>query len=307
MVSAVAQSMADRLKAWWHGYDIDADDDALPPPPVAAAADYDEEPPSVKSTEWTNERVDAVQRIFGAGQDAPKAYDRAQRLIKPLGLNDTMSVLELGCGIGVGLRAVAGKSGAWIDGIENNDLLVEEAARWVGSDGVQKKAVPMNRSPHDASVTRTRRDVILSREALHRFGERGDVMKAMREIMKPRGQLLYTDFMIDPDVDQAFVDSWRELHPQQPALITLDEAKAEIQKLGLDLRVAKDESDEYIDCVVEQMQKFAVDLKQNPVNRDTQPWVLWEVEYWARTVGAIYSGGLRVCRVHAVAPAGSAR
>jgi hypothetical protein len=38
------------------------------------------------------------------------------------------------------------------------------------------------------------------------------------------------------------------------------------------------------------------------VPHEIREWVMWEVEYWARTVSALESGGLRLYRFHAVAP-----
>ena len=41
-----------------------------------------------------------------------------------------------------------------------------------------------------------------------------------------------------------------------------------------------------VESVLAQMQKFALDLKTTPVPLEQQAWVIWEVEYWARTVAA---------------------
>jgi len=299
--SLMAQSLRDKFVAWWHGYEIDGLEEGLLGR-VVGHGDAGDQPAQPGSGEWTVERVGAVQTVFGAGADSPLAFARVAELIKPLGMNEQMSVLEIGSGLGVGLRVVAQESGAWIDGIEFNPPMLQESNRLISSDGLQKKAVPTMESIDSALIRKRRRDVVISREALHRFADRAEILSAIREVLKPTGQFLYTDFMGDFEADQQPVQDWYEMHPSQPTLKTLDQVREELEGLGFDVRVAKDETPEYCGHVLEALKEFARSLKDNPVSLEMRDWVIWEVEYWARTVTALESGGLRYCRVHAVAP-----
>lgn len=296
---AMGSGLRDRLRAWWHGYDVD---DEQPPLPAAKTVDVAVEDVVVMSTDWSAGRIAAVQQVFGPGEDAPAAMARTAQVIKPLGLSPEMSVLEIGCGLGVGLRAVAGESGAWIDGVDPNPEVTAEAEKWIGTDGLLKKAVPSNAHPLDESVTGKRRDAILSRDGLHRYSDRKDILAGLREVLKPKGQVLITDFMVNPEADATAIDSWIELHAEPPVLLSLTDARDELTALGLDVRVAKDESTLFAEAILDKIQRFAAELNDNPVPAELQDWVVWEAEYWARTMDALQSGALRHGRLHAVAP-----
>lgn len=300
--SRVANSLREKFVAWWHGYDMDGLEEGLLGP-ISAPATGEREiaQPSGKG-EWTVERVGAVQTVFGAGADSPLAFARVAELIKPLGMNEQMSVLEIGSGLGVGLRVVAQEAGAWIDGIEYNPSLVEESNRLISGDGLQKKAVPTSQHIDSELIRKRRRDVVISRDALHQFPERDDLLQSILAVIKPSGQFLYTDFMVDFDARQDAVQDWCEMHPALPTLRSLDQARQELIDLGFDVRVARDETAEYIAHVLAALKEFAGGLKNKPVGVEMRDWVIWEVEYWARTVAALESGGLRHCRIHAVSP-----
>ena len=54
------------------------------------------------------------------------------------GLNEKMTVLDIGARLGTTARLIAKETGAWVDGIEQNDALVEEAARLSAMEGLAK-------------------------------------------------------------------------------------------------------------------------------------------------------------------------
>ncbi|HZD26321.1 MAG TPA: class I SAM-dependent methyltransferase [Alphaproteobacteria bacterium] len=293
-----SSSLWTKIRAWWHGYDVDMSDEPQPRPTPKAAPQR--HPSGV--ADWTPERIQAIQRIFGDGADGPRAFMRTSEMIKPLGMNESMSIIEVGAGIGVGLRVIAGQSGAWVDGVDNEPALIEEARRQVSRDGLQKKAIPVKAGLDHPGLQRHRRDVIISREALHRFPERTLILKQVRGLLKPTGQFLYTDYLLGPQADRAAIDAWCNLHPERPILVDAAQARKELTDLGFDVRVAKDETDGYCAAAMEAIQLFASSLKRDPVPHEIREWVMWEVEYWARTVSALESGGLRLYRFHAVAP-----
>jgi cyclopropane fatty-acyl-phospholipid synthase-like methyltransferase len=300
----MGSSIREKLKAWWHGYELDDADADGSAPKRAAVLEEDPVNPLGEPGEgdWSEGRLLSLQRLFGDGNDAPEAYARTSTLIKPLGIKKEMSVLEIGAGLGVGLRVVANDAGAYIDAIEPEPALVEQATRFVSKDGLQKLATPTTDDIFSDKIQRIRRDVIISRDAMHRMPDRDALLAGIFKLLKGSGQFLMTDLMANRQADQSQLIAWLELHENTPNLWDMAEARNQLKTMGMDVRVAKDESDEYCDYITGAIKRFAANLKREPIEPDLREWMMWEVEYWARTVSAIQSGALRHCRIHAVAP-----
>ena len=292
------QTFLGHLGAWWHGYDFAAL--AAPAQQVAAFEDEEEDiPPPSGKAEWTPQRIAALQMIFGDGEDSPAASKRCKEMIIPLGLNDQMSIVEIGCKLGTGLRVVAG-SGGWIDGVEPEDCFIEASKRLIVGAGLQKKAVPMNTSLSDERIQKHRRDAIISRESLHRYPDRLAVLQEAHDLLKPQGQMVFTEYVIDPMMDETDLDDWLERHATPPKLVQLEELRSELIEVGFDVHVARDETASFCADIIGELQRFAATLKNNPTPKKINGWVMTEVEYWARTLSALESGALLLARFHVI-------
>ena len=267
---------------------VDDDDDEVIPEPSGRA-------------EWTPQRIRALQMIFGPGEDSPAATERCKLMITPLGMNAQMSVVEIGSKLGSGLRAVAGgKNGAWIDGVEAEECFIGVSKQLIAQDGLQKKAVPMHTDLADERIQKHRRDVIISRESLHRFDDRKKVLEEAHDLLKPQGQMVFTDFVIDPMMDETDLEAWFALHLNRPTLVQLEELRSELIDVGFDVHVARDESTEFSTVIVNELLRFANNLKRTPTPKKMNNWVMTEVEYWARTLSALESGALQLARFHVI-------
>jgi cyclopropane fatty-acyl-phospholipid synthase-like methyltransferase len=292
------KTLRDRFFAWWGGYEFKAKPKA-PPPAVHVDEDEGEDIPAPSElTEWTPQRIRALQMIFGPGEDSPAASERCKQMIVPLGLNAQMSVVEIGCKLGAGLRVVAGSGGAWIDGVEAEECFIDISKQLIARDGLQKKAVPMHTDLADERIQKHRRDVIISRESLHRFDDRKKVLEEAHDLLKPQGQMVFTDFVMDPMMDETDLDAWLKLHLTRPNLVQLEELRSELIDVGFDVHVARDESAEYCTTIVNELLRFAKNLKRTPTPKKMNNWVMMEVEYWARTLTALESGALQLARFH---------
>lgn len=287
-----------RFGAWWHGYDFSAGET-----PIQRAVEFEDEeediPPPTGLMEWTPQRIAAMQMIFGNGEDSPAASKRCKDLIIPLGLSDQMSIVEIGCKLGTGLRVVA-SSGGWIDGVEFEDCFIEASKRLIAGDGLQKKAVPMNTDLSDARIQKHKRDAIISRESLHRYEDRMSVLREAHDLLKPQGQMVFTEYVIDPMMDETDLEDWLERHAKPPNLVQLEELRSELIEVGFDVHVARDETADFCAAIISELQRFAAKLKQNPTPKNMNSWVMTEVEYWARTLSALESGALLLARFHVI-------
>ena len=54
--------------------------------------------------------------------------------------------------------------------------------------------------------------------------------------------------------------------------------------------------------LLKDIRKFSETVQRNPLTPELTEWVMWEVEYWARTFAALEADGITMHRIHAVTP-----
>lgn len=297
----IGDSIGGRMKAWWHGDEKPASrNDAKPSAPRQSEAPVEEFPSPSGVAEWTPQRIASIQSIYGEGVDGPSARERTRNLINPIGLNEKMTVLDIGARLGTTARVIAKETGAWVDGIENNDALVEEGTRLSAVEGLAKKAVIRKLELNHPEIKAHKRDAIILRETLHQISERERLFKSLSDLLKPSSHLLITDFLTVPSKGKFERGEWNALHRASPQLFQLDELRDGLQKVGFDVRIAKDETQSYMAMLLNDVRDFAQTLQKGALPSELQEWVMWEVEYWARTYQALSSGGISLHRIHAV-------
>ncbi len=301
--SPISAGFGSRLKAWWNG------DEPRPEPrgvngrsALKKEEEVEDFPAPSGVAEWTPQRIASLQRLYGEGVDGPSSQERARNLVNPIGLNEQMTVLDIGARLGTAARTIAKETGAWVDGVESNDLLVEEAVRLSAKEGLVKKAVIRKLELDDHEVREHKRDAIIVRESLHQLPERERLFKTLGELLKPSSHLLVTEFLTVRGKGQEERQEWAALHRTTPLLFELDEIREGLNKVGFDVRVAKDETKAYKAMLLNDIRRFASTISKDPIPRELQEWVMWEVEYWARTFNALDAGGITMHRIHAVTP-----
>jgi len=131
------------------------------------------------------------------------------------------------------------------------------------------------------------------------------VLAALAEAIKPGGQLVLQELVahapLDPD-DPA-VAAWCRLEGHSAALPTEAVVTQELQRLRFDIRVLEDQSDRHAGLIVQGWQEL-VDWMQaaHPGRAEAQAMVD-EAELWARYIGLLQAGSIRLLRWHAFAPA----
>ncbi|MDA1101900.1 MAG: methyltransferase domain-containing protein [Proteobacteria bacterium] len=297
----ISSNIGDRVKAWWNGEEgaagRDKTNESAKPQQVEAAEDF---PSPSGVAEWTPQRIASIQSIYGDGVDSPSGRERTRNLINPIGLNEKMTVLDIGARLGTTARLIAKETGAWVDGIEQNAALVQEAARLSAIEGLAKKAVIRQLELNDPEITSHKRDAIIMRETLHQITDRDRLFKTLSNLLKPSSHLLITDFLTVPSKGKNERAEWNSLHRTTPQLYALDELRDGLQKVGFDVRIAKDETKAYMAMLLNDVRSFSETLQKGALPRELLEWVMWEVEYWARTYQALQAGGITLHRIHAV-------
>lgn len=294
-------SLRTRFNAWWEGYEAKADapdttaEDAAPRPAAPAQGMNRHGKPL-----WSATRVEVAETLWGKGFTRPGGEEHALHLARPLGLNPAMSVLDIGAGLGGLCRAVADKFGCWVDGLEASPVLAKLAMERSAAADMAKKAPVRLFNPEQFTYEK-RVDAAFCLETLFTIADKEQFFNGLEAQLKPRGQALLTDYVIDPKAKLPALEDWAGGEPQEPHLWTARDASEAFTQRNLDLRIAEDVTDAHRTLILAGLNAFTQHLVSCSLDRDTKANVLNEIELWARRVKA-FSQGLRLYRFHAIKP-----
>lgn len=292
-----------RLKAWWEGYDVPRSKDESDK--RMSHRDYQaeqlEQIPG-KSEHWTPARVRVAEFVWGQGFHTPGGAEQVSTLMKPFGLDEKMSVLELGAGLGGAARLMARDTGAWVTAYETDEVLQRAGMARSIKAGMEKKA-PVLLFDWDEIQLDKRFDAIFSKEEFYTVRWKEPLFETLRNAMKPRGQLVFTDFVLKHSAKTATaVTAWRDTEPVKPYPQTVGQAVEHMQKNGFDVRTAEDITEKYCTDVLMAWDTLTTTLPQSARDDALKAVILDEGEKWMRRLAALQTGDLRVHRFYALGP-----
>ncbi len=306
---AQPMSLKQRLRAWWEGYDLSAARQGAGEADAAQGAAPAEPAPAERKhlnrngkPLWNATRIEVAEKIWGDGFATPGGTDHIPTLVKPFGLNPAMSVLDLGAGLGGSTRAMAKQYGAWITGLEYNPVLTEAGMFRSHKAGLARQAPVQGFDPENFKWPK-RVDCIFSKEMLFTVKNKDGLIDAIEACLKPRGQLLITDYVLEKDAKPGRdFQSWKANEPVEPLAWTVEQYSAAMAQRNLDIRIAEDISDMHRTLILDAIQALVKHLETVAMEKETKIAVVEEVELWARRV-AVLDDGVRVYRFHALKPA----
>ncbi len=283
-----------RLKAWWHGYDLRAVRRLRSSEGDGHGVSYDASVPP-----WERGALRIQQMIWGEGFLIPGGAERVAELVKPLGLDESMSVLEVGCGLGGQARLIAREHGAWVTGIEADRELAEAARLMSEKEGVGKRALVHPFDPETVEFRQRAFDVALSTDALYRIANKDRLLYTVSEALKGRCQILVVDYLRGDAPEDAALTAWAEAERDPPELWSEREYRTCFNDLKFEVRVCHDVSRHLRQCIVGGFARYLDRAARAGVAPDLQAPLVAEVERWTRTVAALDSGSLRAVRLYA--------
>lgn len=288
-------SLLARIQAWWEGEEVAVE---APPPIFVEPTVAPEKRPS-EAKGWTARRLASAQRVFGEGCVLPGGPQAIRDLIAPLGLKKDMRIVDYGARAGCLARQVAGELGVWVGGLEEDPVLVEAAGELIKKARLTKMVTLLRASLRDSGFGSRAFDAIVSREAMHVLADKDEVYACCKDMLKPGGQLLFTDFMSRrPGVNPA-IEVWAAHERIEAHLVTPDEHRKLLDGHGFEILAFDDVGQDYRKRVAGSMQAFAEQLAQKGLDELDREWIMWEVDLWARRIDFLQSGDLGVYRVHA--------
>lgn len=302
-------TLKERFLAWWDGIDIqrrnrdDGEDvsagDTSPLSPAQANARHMNRRGKPL---WTATRIEVVEKIWGPGFSSPGGDEFIPTIVKPLGLNPAMSVLDIGAGLGGATRAMAKQYGTWVTGVEGNPVLAEAGMFRSQKSGLARQS-PILSTDLENFTWAKRVDAVFSKETFYTVRNKDRLIDSIEAALKPRGQLLFTDYVIDPGHARGRdFDSWMHAEPVEPTPWTVEQYAGALAQRNLDIRITEDNTDIHRVLILNAIQELVKHLETVSMDHDTKLAVVEEVEMWARRVAAL-SSGLRYYRFYALKPA----
>jgi len=290
-----------RLKAWWDGYEIDEGEAAVSIEEQADEPIVDDGPPTVKG--WSISRQRSVVTLFGEGMNRCIPDDMKTRMTQPMGLDKTMSISELGSGLGGFSRWTAEKFATYVTGYEEDAELLKAANEITKMAGLQRN---INFSQCDFENFKPKErsaNVIYASEALFCVEDKASCLKAIRGMLKPSGQFMMSDYMLDgTSASTPELQSWRNDEPKVPHVIDVQETRKLMTEAGFEVSIAENITDQYKMNVLRSFADYAKRTSDGEKSGHLHDWILKEGELWTRRVALMETAQLKVFRIYARAP-----
>jgi cyclopropane fatty-acyl-phospholipid synthase-like methyltransferase len=286
-------SFRERFMAWWEGYEPPQ---SAPPKIVRPTHEVRYETPEQR---WETTRLRLVQDIWGEGFSSPGGAEHVISMAKFFALNPAMSVLDLGAGLGGATRTICETFGVWVNGFEADSNLAEAANAISHMAGMGKKASVAAFDPETFTGKAKSADCVFSKEFLYTIKDKKEFLKTIESMMKSRGQLLFTDYVVaEAALRTANIENWMDIEPNGAHPWAESDYRETLAELHLDIRVVEDTTDAFQKMVTSSWAAFTRTAQTSGLSPEMFPALADEVELWARRMQAIESGDLKVCRMH---------
>jgi len=296
-----------RLHAWWEGYEAPAEPEAAgedapanvprpPPDPTKPDPDAGRLDRFGKPL-WSATRIEVAEQLWGNGLIGPGGEDYVPDLVKPLGLDKTMSVLDLSAGLGGITRMMAKHFGAWVTGLELSPALAERGAEYSKKFDLARQAPITHYDPNFLELDR-KFDAIFAKEIFFCM-DKEKIFTQIRQYLKPNGQLLFTDYLLADDIKLEGLGGWAEAEKLVPCPWGPAQTASCLKALGFDLRIALDMTDVQMKLIMSKLAEFHSFLSERDLDHETKMAVTEEIGLWARRADALRHG-LKLYRVHCI-------
>ena len=290
-----------RFLAWWNGVEPDALVRSSDVDRTASPGAIQIDPEAALAAEAQAVRQSLLQELWGEGALEPGGTDYTVQLVKPAAPIPEHNILDLAPGLCGGAKAVSEEYGVWVDAMEPDPDLLDAAKEFCRRKAMLKKIRLSGCNPDALAIPKKRYDSIYSRERFYLFEDKQALLAAIRDGLKPGGQLLFTDLVLaDRKRESEAVAQWRDVLPARPFFWTLQEYQEALRALKFDIRVFEDETDSLCGNILRGWSDFAAGLEDRALGRTFVDVLMTEAERWLYQVKAMESGQVRFLRVHAI-------
>lgn len=239
---------------------------------------------------WHAAPAEISERMWGEGFVSPGAQFITDLMVKPLGINKEMNVLDLSAGLGGLIRKIVKDYGAYITGLEPDPEVAKRGMELSQRAGKAKHASIEHYNPESLSLTRLY-DCIIARETVYRVKDKEKFLTTLSTGLKARGQVVFTDYIVNPeDRENPAILAWQQFETlaRPIGLVEMAEVWA---KTGVKLRVNEDLSEYYKKEIQKGLQKLATFLATG-VQPDAETKIALQrrIKMWAHRSAAMEQG-----------------
>lgn len=238
------------------------------------------------------------EKMWGALCVTPGDTNLTEQLIKPLGINKDMNILDLSAGLGSRLRKTADEFGAYIDGFEPDAGIAQRGMELSKASGHGKRVVIRHYDPMNLASPRSY-DCVISRETIYRVADKEKFIQSIAACCKKKAQISFTDYVVDPECrDHPAIAAWMEVEKgaNPPSLVEMAGLWA---KAGFTLRVHDDQTDYYMKEVLRGLARFLAFINTVDPTPETQAAVRKRLKTWTYRLGA-FQAGMKFYRFYAM-------
>ena len=247
---------------------------------------------------WSPTRIEVVQRVWGAEHLSPGGDAYIESLLKPLALDPSLSVAEIGCGLGAATRLMHKSFGIWPKGFEARPELLAAAIELTAKAGLAKRVALDAIDLRQPALKAKSYDRIIARDVAHLVEDKPAFLAALKHALKKRGQLLLTDFVLpDDEVSSPLVAEWAVHEPVASRPWTVGAMRDCLASLGFTIHIFEDETKQLCDRILEDWTACRKALEAVPPAPAEAEVVLDEGARWARCAAALAARVVRHYRV----------
>lgn len=240
--------------------------------------------------------VTVRQWLYGTGFIIPGGPHYVLELVKPFHLGPSMTMLELGSGLGGPARAIAEAFDTYVTGYERDPEFAKRATDETNLRGLSRHVQIQPYDPESIELRAGFFDHVLAREATYNVAQKERLLRVLNQAMKPFGQLILNDFVLDRAAgERAELAAWEETEAatQKPQLWTAAQYSDCFKSLGFDLRIAQDVTPEYRRLILHAWKLFIDEGQLHHLKASQALPVIDEVERTAKAIAALESGALK--------------
>ena len=283
-----------RVKAWWDGNELQVR------PKGRGGDGSDGGDSDLDIPTRTLDRPTLLQALWGNGLCDPGPEEYLLQLVKPLGLDPSMTVLHLGAGLGGAARAMVEHFGPWVLGLESDKELAAAGMALSEGAGMAKKAEILYFNPVEHTYRPNTADAVLSKEFFWRVNDKDRMIMAAHTLLKERGQLLFTDYVLAEGTNESDLTAWADRESESFSLWTQAQYEEILEARKLDVRISEDITKDYVRLVTDGWGSFLKNSRIDDLCPETGGALIREAEIWTERVKAMDEGQVNVQRFYAI-------
>lgn len=153
----------------------------------------------VGSELYSDQLIDMLERVWGAGWLSPGGPEEVARLLEGLPIGGK-SVLDIGCGAGgIDVALVENHGARYVTGIDVEDTVLAHARWTVDKAGLADRIGCLKAAPGPLPFAPESFDIVFSKDSIVHIPDKHALMREVFRVLRPGGWFVASDWLIGHD------------------------------------------------------------------------------------------------------------